>query len=292
MAPFEFVVPTTLPEAIALLDPDDPGVRPVGGATAVMLMMKAGVLQLTRMVSLRRLEATHSEVSVDADGHLAIGGFATLSSLEHSPLVQQGWPVLTRTFKTLSNIRVRNVATLGGNLAHGDPHMDMPPVLSALNASVVLTGPTGERIVKVEDLYTGYYETVVRRDELITRIVVPPQARQHAAYMKVTTRAAHDWPALGVAVVLDMAGESIRDASLIVGAATDRPTRLTDAEALLRGQSLTDDLLRAAGDSAARQLDIVGDAHGSAAYKKQLLRVYLGRAVRKAIAASDSKEHA
>lgn len=292
MAPFEFVVPSTLSEAISLLDPDDPGVRPVGGATAVMLMMKAGVLQLTRMVSLRHLEATHSALSVDADGQLHIGGLATLSSLEHSPVVREGWPVLTRTFKSLSNIRVRNVATLGGNLAHGDPHMDMPPVLSALGASVVLTGPGGERTLKVEDLYTGYYETVVNRDELITRIMVPPQGRQHAAYMKVTTRAAHDWPALGVAVVLDMDGESVNQASLIVGAATDRPTRLVEAETLLRGEALTDDLLRAAGDSAARQLDIVGDAHGSAAYKKQLLRVYLGRAIRKAIAASDCKEHA
>lgn len=292
MAPFEFVVPATLNEAISLLDPDDPGIRPVGGATAVMLMMKAGVLQLTRMVSLRKLEPEHSAVSVDAGGNLHIGGLASLSSLEHAAIVQQGWPLLTRTLRTLSNVRVRNVATLGGNLAHGDPHMDMPPVLSALGASVVLTGPAGQRQVKVEDLCTGYYETVVARNELITEVIVPPQGRHRAAYMKVTTRAAHDWPALGVAVVLDMEGDRVNASSLIVGAATDRATRLVGAEALLQGQTLSDALLREAGENAARQIDIVGDAHGSASYKKQLLRVYLGRAIRKATGADTRKEHA
>src|SRR5690606_16495632 len=102
----------------------------------------------------------------------------------------------------LSNIRVRNVATVGGALAHGDPHMDLPPVLIALGASVTVAGPKGERSLAVEDLFAGYYETLLRRDELITEAVVPPTAGKRAAYMKVTTRAAHDWPALGVAVSL------------------------------------------------------------------------------------------
>jgi carbon-monoxide dehydrogenase medium subunit len=106
--------------------------------------------------------------------------------------------------------------------------------------------------------------------------------------MKVTTRAAHDWPALGVAVVLDMKGPQIGRASVIVGAATDRPTRLTQAEALLRGASPDDaTILRDAGEAGAAQLDIVGDSHGSASYKKQLLKVYLGRAVRTALAAAN-----
>jgi aerobic carbon-monoxide dehydrogenase medium subunit len=184
---------------------------------------------------------------------------------------------------------VRNVATIGGNLGHADPHMDMPPVLSALGARVTITGPHGERTVPVEQLCTGYYETVLARDELISEVIVPPQAGRPAAYMKVTTRAAHDWPALGVAVVLDIEGPRIGRASVIVGAATDRPTRLTHAEALLRGAAPDDAILREAGEAAAAQLDIVGDPHGSASYKKQLLKVYLGRAVRTALAAASGR---
>jgi aerobic carbon-monoxide dehydrogenase medium subunit len=288
MIPFELARPRSLEEAIALLDPEDPDIRPMGGGTAVMLMMKAGVLRPTRLVSLREIEPKYAQIRVGSSGELRIGGMTRLAALEHSPLVKEGWPLLARTLRTLSNVRVRNVATIGGNLGHADPHMDMPPVLTSLGASVTIAGPNGERSVAVEDLCTGYYETVLARDELIAEVIVPPQAGRPAAYMKVTTRAAHDWPALGVAVVLDMQGPRIGNASVIVGAATDRPTRLTQAEALLRGAEPGDDiLLRNAGEAGAAQLDIVGDPHGSASYKKQLLKVYLGRAVRTALATAN-----
>src|SRR5690606_33933208 len=119
--------------------------------------------------------------------------------------------------------------------AHGDPHMDMPPVLSALGARVIATGPAGSREIAVEDLCVGYYETVLERNELISQVIVPPMKDACAAYYKVTTRAAHDWPALGLAVSLRLDGEAIRAADVIVAAATDRPTRLRQAEAMLRG---------------------------------------------------------
>lgn len=286
MIPFEYLVPDTLEEAIGYLDPEDPDIRPVGGGTAVMLMMKAGVLRPTRLVSLRGVEDRHREIRVDEHGALLIGGMATLASLERSPLIQAGWPVLTRTFRTLSNIRVRNVATIGGNLAHGDPHMDMPPVLSALGATVVATGPSGSREIAVEDLCVGYYETVLERNELISQVIVPPMNGGFAAYYKVTTRAAHDWPALGLAVSLRLDGQAIRDADVIVGAATDRPTRLRQAEDMLRGQTPSDEKLKEIGLAGIEELDIVSDQHGSAGYKKHLLSVYLGRAVRTAISTS------
>lgn len=283
MIPFEYLVPDTLEEAISYLDPDDPETRPVGGGTAVMLMMKAGVLRPTRLVSLGRVEDRHRAISVDADGALRIGGMATLASLERSPLISAGWPVLTRAFRSLSNIRVRNVATIGGNLAHGDPHMDMPPILSALGAKVIATGPAGNREIAVEDLCVGYYETVLQGNELISEVIVPPMNGACAAYYKVTTRAAHDWPALGLAVSLSLDGDAIRDAGVIVGAATDRPTRLHEAEAMLRGMIPTNEKLKECGLAAIEALNIVSDTHGTAGYKKHLLSVYLGRAVRTAI---------
>jgi carbon-monoxide dehydrogenase medium subunit len=293
MAPFDFARPTSLDEAVRLLDPDDPDVRPVGGGTAIMLMMKAGVLRPTRLVFLQDIEAKYSEVGLDAQGNLRIGGMTRLATLEHSPIVREDWPVLARAFKSLSNVRVRNVATLGGNLAHADPHMDMPPILSALGARVVVAGPEGRRTVPVDQLCTGYYETVLARNELICEIIVPPQGKRRAAYMKVTTRAAHDWPALGVAAVFDTQPDGrIGGARLFVGAATDCPTRLGAAEKILNGSAVTDSLLRSAGAAAADELHITGDSHGSASYKKQLLRVYLGRTVRRALDAQIQGAHA
>jgi len=282
MSPFELVQPQSLREAIGLLDPDDASVRAIAGGTAVMLMMKAGVFRPRRLVSLRAIERRFSGVETGPGGELRIGAMTPLAVLERSGVVRREWPVIARTLLTLSNVRVRNVATVGGHLAHADPHMDLPPVLSALGARVTIAGPAGERTVPVESLSTGYYETVLRRNELITTLTVPPQGRKHAAYLKCTTRSADDWPALGVAVALDMDGAAIRDAAVVISAATDKPTRLAAAETVLRGGSVDEATLARAGEAAADGLDIVGDAHGSASYKKQLLRVYLGRAVRAA----------
>jgi len=282
MTPFEFLLPYSLDEALSLLDPEDPGIRPVSGGTAVMLMMKAGVLRPSRLISLQKIGSQHAAVSVDAHGALVIGGLACLADVAGHPSVARHWPMLRQALLGVANARVRAVATLGGNLSHADPHLDMPPVLAALGAQVEVAGPQGTRVVAAEDLCTGYYETVLRRDELITRITVPAQAGP-AAYLKLTTRAAHDWPALGLAVALTLQDGRVRRASLFVGAATDRPTRLGRAQAVLQGREIGDATLREAAEAAVAEVPLMSDAHGSAAYKAQLLRVALPRAVRGAL---------
>src|SRR5262245_8888088 len=255
MAPFELLQPGTLKEALALLGAQD--ARPLSGGTALMLMMKAGVLRPGRLVSLRKLGLD----KIEANGELRIGAMTTLRALERSEIARRRWPVIGRTLRTLSNVRVRNVATVGGALAHADPHMDLPPLLCALGARVTIAGPGGERSIPVEELYAGYLETTLKPGELITRVDVPALGKRRAAYLKCTTRSADDWPAVGVAVVL---GDENR---IFVSAATDRPTRLADEKAV-------------------EALKIDGDLHGSATYKKQLLRVYLKRAIGEARNAS------
>jgi len=248
MAPFELAEPRSLQEASALLDAED--ARPLSGGTALMLMMKAGVLRPSRLVSLRKLGLD----KIEANGELRIGAMTTLRALEKSEAVKKGWTVITRTLRTLSNVRVRNVATVGGALAHADPHMDLPPLLAALGARVVIQSKAGPRTIPLEALYAGYLETTLKPGELITRVEVPQLGKRRAAYLKCTTRSADDWPAVGVAVVLG--GED----RIFVSAATDRPMRIS-------------------GESAIADLKIEADLHGSAEYKKQLLRVYLKRAI-------------
>jgi carbon-monoxide dehydrogenase medium subunit len=279
MSPFELLEPRTLQEAAALHDRDT--ARPVSGGTAVMLMMKMGVLRPARLVSLRGIEKRYSEIAADG-GEVRIGAMATLSALERSPVIGKELPAVTRTLKTLSNVRVRNVATLGGHLAHADPHTDLPPLLIALGARLTVAGPNGERALPLEQLHAGYLETTLARNELIAEIIVPRQGARRAAYLKCTTRSADDWPALGVAAVLDIDGDQVRDVRLVISAATDTPRRLLGAEAILRG-GLDDASLKRAGDAAASEAAVIGDEHGSAAYKRELLRVYLARAVRTAL---------
>ncbi len=277
MAPFELAEPRSLPEAFSLLQDD--GARPMSGGTALMLMMKAGVLRPTRLVSLRFLPL---KGITEKGGGLRVGAMTTMRELEKSADVRRGWPVITRTLRTLANVRVRNVATVGGALSHGDPHMDLPPLLSALGATVTIAGPQGERSAPVESLYAGYLETTLKRGELITGIDVPALNGRCAAYLKCTTRSADDWPALGMAVVLDA---QKHEASIVVSAATDRPTRLRAVEKILAGREISEFVLNQAVE-AARSIDIEGDLHGSAAYKKHLIGVYLKRAVNEARNAS------
>jgi carbon-monoxide dehydrogenase medium subunit len=283
MTPFELLEPATMADAIALLDPDDPTTRPFAGGTALMLMMKAGVFHPSRLISLAKIEKRFFGITTDTDGELRIGAMTTLSSVERSAAVAERTPVITRTMPRLSNVRVRNVATIGGNLAHADPHMDLPPVLMALGASVVVASRMGERTIPLEALFTGYYETALKRDELITELRVPPQGTRRSAYLKCTTGSADDWPALGVAASLEANGSGIRSPMLVVSAATEKPIRLKAAEAVLSGTQVSDAVLRRAGDAAAEEVEIIADVRGSAPYKRELLRVYVGRAVHQAL---------
>jgi aerobic carbon-monoxide dehydrogenase medium subunit len=281
--PFEMVEPASLQEAVSLLDPQEPTIRPVAGGTALMLMMKSGVFQPTRLVCLHGIEPEHSRITLASNGALRIGAMATLREVEKDSNVAARLPVLKRAMRTLSNVRVRNVARVGGALAHGDPHMDLPPVLAALGARVAIAGPKQSREMALEELYAGYYETVLEKNELITAVTVPALDGRKAAYMKVTSRTADDWPSLGVAVSFALKNGAISDPVVVVSAATVKVTRMKNAEAVLNNAAPDDPTLRRAGDAAAEEAEILSDAHGSAPYKRELLRVYLRRAIREAL---------
>ena len=283
MIPFDWEEPESLREAAAMLDPEDASVRPIAGGTALMLMMKAGVFQPSRLISLEKIEPRYSEIRIEKDGTLVAGGMAALSALEYSDAVAENFPVVTRALRTLSNIRVRNVARVGGALAHGDPHMDLPPLMASLNARVRVVSPEGEREIAVEDLYAGYYETHLAKNELIAELRVPPLAGRRAVYAKVTSRAADDWPALNLGLVLETASGGIKSARIVLSAAVEKVTRLTAAESALTGTDGGESALARVAEAAASEVSLLSDAHGSAAYKRELLRVHLKRAVRQAM---------
>ena len=147
-----------------------------------------------------------------------------------------------------------------------------PPVMMALGARLTVLSPTGERSVALEDFFTGYYETVLGKNELIAEAHIPAQGARRAAYMKVTTGSADDWPALGVAVAIEADGKAIKSARVVVSAATSMAMRLKSAEAALAGKTADDKTLAQAGDAAAEEADFIADVRGSVPYKRELLR--------------------
>ncbi|MBI2186905.1 MAG: xanthine dehydrogenase family protein subunit M [Acidobacteria bacterium] len=290
MKSFELVEPATIDEAVALLEPDDPGVRAIAGATALVPMMKARLFQPTRLVSLRRLDGALRGVH-EHEGGLRLGALATLTELERSSRVRAVAPVMSRALRTLSNVRIRNVATLGGHLAHGDPHMDLPPVLMTLGARVRAVSRRGERWIDLNDLVLGYYQTTMAADELIAEVHVPAQPTgARTWYEKFTALSADDWPTVGVAVWYrtDAAGSDttrptvMTEARVAVSAATERPVRVPAAESALTGAAPDDATFRKAADAAADAVEPLADLRGSAAYKREMIRVHVRRALERA----------
>jgi carbon-monoxide dehydrogenase medium subunit len=287
MKSFDLVEPVTLQEAVSLLTSDDPTVRAIAGGTALMLMMKTRLFQPTRLVSLRRLNGDLRGIRSNESGGIRIGAMTSLSELEYSPLLVERCPVVSRALRTLSNVRIRNVATLGGHLAHGDPHMDLPPILLTLGARVGAVSAHGLRSIPIEDLFAGYYQTTLSQGELITAVDIPGQpADVHCWYEKFTARSADDWPTVGVAVRYRVQSNAITDARVAISAATERPLRSTAAESELNNAAPTAEMFARAADAAASQVQPLSDLHGTAAYKREMVRVHVRRALERALRAT------
>ncbi len=285
MKSFELLEPTTIEEAVALLNSKDGNVRPIAGGTALVLMMKSRLFQPTRLVSLRRLNGDLRGILINKDGGLGIGAMTSLAEVEYSPVVARNLPVVSRAMRTLSNIRVRNVATLGGHLAHGDPHMDLPPILLTLGARVNAASPRGRRSIDIADFFAGYYETALTKDELIASVDIPAQPPGvRGWYEKFTARSVDDWPTVGVAVWLRLESNSIAEARIAVSAATEKPMRISAAESILRDASPDVKAFSKAADAAADEVQPLADLHGTASYKREMVRVHVRRALEKAMA--------
>jgi aerobic carbon-monoxide dehydrogenase medium subunit len=284
MRSFDLLEPETLDEAVALLDSQDKSVRAIAGGTALMLMMKTRLFQPTRLISLRRLNGEVRGIRMNEGGGLRIGAMTSLADLEYSPMLAGNYPVMSRSLRTLSNIRIRNVATLGGHLAHGDPHMDLPPILLTLGARVSAVSSRGQRWIGISDLFVGYYQTSLAKDELITAVDVPSQPPGVCSwYEKFTARSADDWPTVGAAAWYRVDSNVISEARVAVSAATERPMRVAAAEAVLLNAPPTPQAFSKAADAAADDVQPIADLHGSASYKREMVRVHVRRALEKAL---------
>jgi len=278
MLPFELLQPTSFDEAIQLLSLDPDHSKPIAGGTALMLMMKSQIFTPTQLISLRNIKDS-SYIKAEPNGEVRIGALTKLSDLENSALIAKYSPVICHAMITLSNVRVRNSATIGGALSHGDPHMDLPPILSCLAANVHTIGPAGRRTIPVESLYLGYYETCLESNELIYEVSLPANISPYSSYIKCTTRSADDWPALGVAVNLTVKANHVESSRIFMGSIADTPIRLIELEKRLSAKELTPVLLSSVADQVTEEIDPVSDHLGSADYKRALAKVYVKRAL-------------
>jgi aerobic carbon-monoxide dehydrogenase medium subunit len=206
--------------------------------------------------------------------------------VESSSLLRRRLPVLAQTYHHVATIRVRNMATVGGGLAHADPNQDPPPTLIALGATVKVTSADGSRVIPLDEFFTDYYETVLKPDEIVTEVFIPKMAPSSAgAYLKFLPRTADDYATVSAAAVLtlDKTKKIISDVRIALGSVGVTPIRATAAEAVLRGQPLKAEAFAEAGEKAKEAVDPISDFRGSAAYKKEMAGVFVRRALEKAL---------
>jgi carbon-monoxide dehydrogenase medium subunit len=280
MLNFEWLEPETLEEVKQALASGDEQTRVVSGGTALSLIMKQGIFQPEKLISLKKVKDELSYIQMDKEGNMRIGGLTTLRELETSPLISQNYPVIAEALEHVANPRIRYVASIGGNLAHGDAHLDLPPILLALGAKVKVDSASGERWIPLDEFFQGYYVTAVRPDELVTEVLIPKaEVGLKGVYIKYTTLSNDDWPTLGVVAFVRLEQGIIRDIRLTVSAVTDVPTKLAEIEHLLLGKQVTEQLIEQAAEMAFDAVEPSEDLRGTPWYKKEMLKVHVRRAL-------------
>lgn len=285
MIPFEYRTPKSLKEVHATLKEFGSDAKLIAGGTSLVIMMRQRLVRPNCLVSLRSVRGLNS-IEIH-DGGTRIGGLATHREVESSSLLRRRLPVLAETYHHVATIRIRNMATVGGGLAHADPNQDPPPTLIALGATVKATSADGSRVIPLDEFFTDYYETVLKPDEIVTEVFIPKMVPNSAgAYLKFLPRTADDYATVSAAAVLtlDKTGKTINDVRIALGSVGVTPIRATAAEAVLRGQPVKAEAFAEAGEKAKEAVDPVSDFRGSAAYKKEMVGVFVRRALEKALA--------
>jgi len=286
VSPFEYIEPATLEEALDALARYGDEAKLIAGGTGLVNLMKQRLVQPAYLIGLRRLGRTEGLAEIgqsDPSGSaqaVRLGALCTHRALEASPLVRTALPVLAETFERVASIRIRSVATLGGALAHADPNQDPPPSLMALDARVCLRSSHGRREVGIEEFFVDYYETVLEPDEMVTAVIVPrPPAGSGASFLKFLPQTQDDYATVAVAARLTLDNDRIAQARVALGAAGATPLRANAVEAALQGQPPVPTVIRDAAALVAEAVDPSDDFRGSADYKRDMVVVFVQRAL-------------
>jgi len=282
MIRFDYQEPTTLKKVFALMEKYGDDGRVMAGGTSMLIMMRQRLLAPKVVISLSRLPK-FDRITYNAKDGLHIGAGARHRDIELSKAVQRHYPLLYETFRKVAQPRIRNMGTVGGNLACGDPLTDPGASLIALDAQVTLTSAKGQRIVMLDEFFVDYYQTALDTSELLTEIRVPPPTRLGWSHIKFTPRSVEDFATVGVAITLRAKDGICEDVRLGLNSVSSTIVHAQRAETVLRGKKISDDLLREMGEVAASECDPTDDNRGSAEYKCDLVKVLVPRAAEEAL---------
>lgn len=275
---FSYRQAASFDDAFAMQARDGEDARYFSGGTALMLLMRAGLLHPVSLIGVCGLPGMRG--IEHANGVVRIGASTTHAEVAASPLVRQLLPIVAETFEHVATRRVRNVGTIGGNLAHANPHQDPPVTLTAFGATAIARGPAGERRIALDDLFVGYFQTSLAREEILTEIEIPvPPIDSGSAFIKFLPRSADDYATVNVAVWLRRDGDRATAARIVVGSMGATVLHSTEADVLLTGGVLDEARLRRASDAAIEAADPEVDSRGTSEYKRRVAPVIVRRAI-------------
>lgn len=278
---FEYLRPKTLPEAIAFLQQYGDDAKILSGGQSLIPMMKFRLARPGHLVDINRISGL--SYIKEEGGYLKIGGLVREAELEDSPLIRQKYPILFDTSRVIADPQVRNMATLAGNLAHGDPANDHPATMMALGAEIVAVGPQGERVIPVNGFFITLFTTDLQHDEIVTEIRIPiPPPRSGGAYLKLE-RKVGDFATAAVAaqVTLDLGG-ICQKAGIALTNVGATPIKAAKAEEFLQGKKLDDASVTQAAQLAAEAAQPSSDLRGPEEYKRALVKELTRRALARA----------
>jgi len=281
---FEYFAPKTVEEALSLLSQYKEETKIIAGGQSLLVIMRQGLLALEYLLDVKGISAL-DYINYDEGEGLRIGALTTHRAIEKSPIIQRHFRVLSEMERNLATVQTRNWGTVGGNLCHGDPAGDPAPVFIALKAKLKLASLGRERIIDVEEFSKDYLEVALEPDEMLVEIQVPtPPPHTGTAYEKLMVMKG-DMGIVGAAVSITLSpGDGVcQDARIVLSNAASIPLRARGAERRLIGKIINDDLLTEAGEVASAEADPTADVHGSAEYRREMVKVFVRRAARRAL---------
>jgi len=281
---FNYLAPKTIDEALSSLSQYKGRAKVIAGGTDVLPKLKRRETKAPEYIIDLKGIRDLDYIEYDDSGGLRLGALATIHAVETSPIIQERFSVLFHAAESMASTQVRNRGTIAGNICNAVPSADTAPALLTLEARLRLANQRGERIVNIEDFFTGPNETVLTGEEIVREIQVPnlpPNSR--GKYLKLTPRRSMDLAIVGVAVVITTEDGICNDIRIALGAVAPTPIRARQAENIVRGQKLSEELIEKAAWCAAEECRPISDHRASAEYRREMVKVLTKRAINQAI---------
>lgn len=275
--------PKTLKEALSLVSQYGKKSRVMAGGTDLLVQMKRGKVLPHYIIDIGGIRGRDYITYSERDG-LKIGAQTTIHAIASSSLIRESFSILSQAASQLAVAKIRMRATMAGNLCNASPSAETAPALIALGASITISAADSERTVPIENFFTGPGKTVLKPDELVTGILIPnPLPRSSGVYIKHTLRKAMDLAIVGVACLITIDGDIVSNVKIALGAVAPIPIRAKEAENILRGNSIKEDLIQKAAQTASEESKPIDDVRSSARYRRSMVKVLVERAIKTAI---------